>query len=156
MRLRLLARLTGLALAGALLVPTAALATEVQTIHLDDTLSSLAINPCSGVRGTQTIDFTSVLHFTVLDSGAFHVTGTLTGTFTFVPEDPSQPTYTGHFTIRFGEHINSSNSTTTQTFNVVLMGSDGSQLRERALFGFTRNANGTVTAVIQTGEITCP
>jgi hypothetical protein len=156
MRLRLLAWLTGLALAGALLVPTAALATEVQTIHSDGTLSSLTVNPCSGVPGTQTIDFTSVLHFTVLDNGGFHVTGTLTGTFTFVPDDPSQPTYTGHFTSWFGEHVNSSNSTTTQTLDVVLKGSDGSQLKEHALFRFTRNANGTVTAVIQTDEFTCP
>jgi hypothetical protein len=156
MRLRLLAWLTGLALAGVLLVPTAALATEVRTIHLDDTLSSLTINPCSGVPGTQTIDFTQVLHFTVLDNGGFHVTGTLTGTSTFVPDDPSQPTYTGHFTSWFNLHVNSSNSTTTQTFNVVLMGSDGSQLKQHTLFRFTRNANGTVTAVIQTSEFTCP
>jgi hypothetical protein len=156
MRLRLLARLTGLALAGVLLVPTAASATETETIHLDDTLSSLAVNPCSGVRGTQTIDFSSVLHFTAVDNDAFHVTGTLTGTFTFVPEDPSQPTYTGHFTSWFNLIVNSSNSTTTQTLNVVLKGSDGSQLKEHALFRFTRTADGTVTAVIQTDEFTCP
>jgi hypothetical protein len=156
MRLRLLARLTGLALAGVLLVPTAASATETETIHLDDTLSSLAVNPCSGVRGTQTIDFSSVLHFTAVDNDAFHVTGTLTGTFTFVPEDPSQPTYTGHFTSWFNLIVNSSNSTTTQTLNVVLTGSDGSQLKEHALFRFTRTADGTVTAVIQTDEFTCP
>jgi hypothetical protein len=156
MRLRLLAWLPGLALAGALLAPTAALATETETIHFSDTVSFPEVNPCSGATGTLTIDFKGVFHITALDNGTFHVTGTDTGTFTFVPDDPSQPTYTGHFASWFGENVNSRNFTATSTFNLVLKGSDGSRLKEHALFHFTVNANGTVTSEFEIDEFTCP
>ena len=156
MRLRLLPWLTGLALAGALLAPTAALATETQTIHTSDTDSFADVNPCSGVAGTTTINFNDVFHITALDNGTSHVTGTTAGTIRFVPNDSRQPTYTGHFASWFGENVNSRNFAATATFNLVLKGSDGSRLKEHALFHFTVNANGTVTSEFEVDEFTCP
>jgi hypothetical protein len=156
MRLRLLAWLTGLALAGALLAPTAALATDTETIHSSGTESMPDVNPCSGATGTRTTDFQVVFHSTALDNGTFHITGTLTGTISFVPNDPSQPTYTGKLLERLSENVNSRNFTHTEILNVILEGSDGSRLKEQLVVHFTVNANGTVTSAIENHRLTCP
>jgi hypothetical protein len=155
MRLRLRAWLTGLALLGALLAPTAALATETETLHFSGVDVERDVNPCSGAPGTLTFDFRGVVHITTLDNGTFHETSTFTGTFTFVPDDPSQPTYTGHATFWFGQNVNSKSFTTTFTGNIVLRGSDGSRITNHALFHLTVNANGTVTSSIETDRLTC-
>src|SRR6266705_3558645 len=73
MRRRLLAWLTGLALSGALLAPTAALAAQTETIHVSDSDSFAHVNPCSGATGTLTVAFSGVLHITTLDNGTVHV-----------------------------------------------------------------------------------
>src|SRR5688572_26721516 len=56
------------------------------------------VNPCTGDEGTVTITYNGVFHVTELASGEFHLTGTLTGTFVFVPDDPELPTFSGRFT----------------------------------------------------------
>jgi hypothetical protein len=153
--LRLLAWMTGLALAMALLAPTAALATETETVHVSGTGTEPLINPCSGASGTLTFEFEGVVHTTTLDSGTFHAAATNTGTWTFVPDDPSQPGYAGEFASFSEQNFTSKNFTLTDTFYVVLHGSDGSLLRLRAFFHVTTNANGTVTAFIEVNEVTC-
>jgi hypothetical protein len=75
----------------------------------------------------------------------------MTGTVTFVPDDPSQPSYTGHLTERFGGDAN----TMTTADNIVLHGSDGSLGKQHILSHITVNANGTVTTSIDTEELTC-
>ena len=154
--LRLLAWLTGLALAMALLAPTAALATETETVHVSGTGTEPLTNPCSGASGTLTFEFKGVVHTTTLDSGTFHGSATNTGTWTFVPDDPTQPSYAGHFASFSEQNFTSKNFTLTNTFYVVLHGSDRSLLRLRTFFHVTANANGTVTAVIEVNEVTCP
>ncbi|HEY7985079.1 MAG TPA: hypothetical protein VID73_12965, partial [Ktedonobacterales bacterium] len=67
-------------------------------------------NPCSGATGTLTLTYNGVFHVTVNRAGDFWVTGTMTGTFLFVPDDASQPTFTGHFTSWFGTSANNHNS----------------------------------------------
>jgi hypothetical protein len=114
------------------------------------------VNPCSGVTGSVTFDFQGVSHITALDNGTFHDISTVTGTFTFVPDDPEQPTYSGQFTeTTGGDNHNSKSFTTSFHINAVLKGSDGSLLAEHVLFHVTMNANGTVTASIDTETITC-
>jgi len=151
----LLAWLTGLTLSAALLAPAAALATETETIHFSGTDSRASANLCSGAPGTLTIVFSGVVHTTDLEDGTVHVTGTMTGTVTFVPDDPSQPSFTGHLTEWFGENVNASNSTITIANNIVLHGSDGSLGKQHILFHLTVNANGTVTSSIDTDQLTC-
>jgi hypothetical protein len=46
-------------------------------------------NPCTGAAGTITETFRGVTHVTGLPDGTEHETTTITGTFTFVPEDPA-------------------------------------------------------------------
>jgi hypothetical protein len=154
-RRRLLAWLTGLTLSAALLAPAAAFATETTTMHFSGTDSRASVNPCSGAPGTLTIVFSGVVHTTDLEDGTFHVTVTTTGTVTFVPDDPSQASFTGHLAEWFGQNVNSSNFTITNAENVVLHGSDGSLGKQHILFHLTVNANGTVTSSIDIDEFTC-
>jgi hypothetical protein len=156
MRLRLLVSLIGLAVSAALLAPTAALATETETIHFTATLVVSRPNPCTGASATETITAKGVMHITTLDNGTVHVTMMDVGTITVVPDDPSQPTYSGHFTETGAENHNSESFTTSFHRNVVLRGSDGSLLKEHVLVHLTVNANGTVTSSIETETHTCP
>jgi hypothetical protein len=156
MRLRLLVWLAGLAASAALLAPTAALATETQTIHFSDTLVVSRPNPCTGASATVTLNFKGVMHLTTLDNGTVHVMMMDVGTITVVPDDPTQPTYSGHFTETGTENHNSKSFTTSFHRNVVLRGSDGSLAKEHVLVHLTVNANGTVTSSIETETHTCP
>jgi type 1 fimbria pilin len=139
-------------LPAALLAPAAAAAAaETGTIHFSGTDSRAEQNLCSGAPGTLTIVFSGVLHTTDSGDGTFHMTGATTGTVTFVPDDLSQPSYTGHLTERFGGDTN----TFTIANNIVLHGSDGSLGKQHILFHITVNANGTVTTSIDTNRLTC-
>jgi hypothetical protein len=138
-------------LSAALLAPAAAAAAETETIHFSGTDSRAEQNLCSGAPGTLTIVFSGVVHTTLLGDGILHMTGTTTGTVTFVPDDPSQPSYTGHLTERSGQGVD----TITIANNIVLHGSDGSLGKLHILFHLTVNANGTVTASIDTNRLTC-
>src|SRR5215470_19450859 len=142
-----------LLLAAALLAPaaTAAAAAETETIHFSGTDSRAELNLCSGAPGTLTIVFSGVLHTTALEDGTVRMTGAMTGTVTFVPDDPSQPSYAGHLTERSGQGA----GTITIANNIVLHGSDGSLGKLHILFHLTENANGTVTASIDTNRLTC-
>jgi hypothetical protein len=156
MRLRLLVWLAGLATSAALLAPTAALATETETIHFSDTFVVSRPNPCTGASATETLVFKGVMHITTLDNGTVHVMMMDVGTITVVPDDPEQPTYSGHFTETGTENHNSKSFTTSFHRNVVVRGSDGSLLKEHVLVHLTVNANGTVTSSIETETHTCP
>jgi type 1 fimbria pilin len=138
-------------LSAALLAPAAAAAAETETIHFSGTDSRASQNLCSGAPGTLTIVFSGVVHTTDLGDGTLHMTGTTTGTVTFVPDDPGQPSYTGHLTERSGQGVD----TITTANNIVLHGSDGSLGKQHILFHVTVNANGTVTASIDTNQLTC-
>src|SRR5215468_5685250 len=137
-------------LPAALLAPAAAAAAETQTIHFSGTDSRAEQNLCSGAPGTLTIVFSGVIHTTDLGDGTLGMTGTTTGTVTFVPDDPSQPSYTGHLTERSGQGTD----TIIIADNIVLHGSDGSLGKLHILFHLTVNANGTVTASIDTNRLT--
>jgi hypothetical protein len=152
---RLLAWLAGLTLSAALLAPAAAFATETDTIHFSDTVVRAEVSPCSGAPGTLTIVLSGVVHFTDLEDGTEHMTVTTTGTVTFVPDDPSQESFTGHLAESSGSNVNSENLTMTNAESVVLHGSDGSLGKQLILSHLTVNANGTVTSSIDIDEFTC-
>jgi hypothetical protein len=110
--------------------------------------------PCIG-NGQELATITTVengvLHITAaaLDENGepippYHITGTFTGTVTVVPQDPSLPTFTGHFTTWFGENSNQKTFNDTDTFTLILTGSDGSTLKFHDTFHVTF-ANGEVT-----------
>jgi hypothetical protein len=155
-RPRLLAWLMGLTLSAALFAPATAFAADTETTHFSgiDAREDV-VNPCSGEVGTLTVAFSGVVHTTVLEDGVVHLTVATTGTVTFVPEDPSQVSYTGHLAEWSGTNVNSMNSTLTNAENVVLHGSDGSLGKQHIVFHLTVNADGRVTSSIDIDEFTC-
>jgi hypothetical protein len=117
--------------------------------------------PClgeGGALGTITTTENGVFHVTAAaidDQGTpdpdddvfippYHVTGTFTGTFVAVPDDPSLPRFTGHFTQWFGENVNTKNVADTFTFTVIGRGSDGSVIRFHDTAHFSVTPNGAV------------
>ena len=116
--------------------------TFTQTFH-DVTQSFSAANPCTGAPGTVTTTFNGVFHVTMdPTTGTGHMTETMTGDFVFVPDDPTQPTVTGHFTGWDGENQNIQNFTATATFNLHGTGSDGSRLQGHILAHISVSATG--------------
>jgi hypothetical protein len=102
------------------------------------------VNPCTGEGATVTITYNGVVHVTFAANGSFHITGTFTGDVVIVPDDPSQPTFTGHFTQWFGDNVNSKNQAATFTFTVIAKGSDGSRLRFHETAHFSVSATGVI------------
>jgi hypothetical protein len=141
----------------ALLSPIAAVAqAETTTIHFSGTESRTDVNPCTGTPGTLTEMLKGVTHITELPNGTEHETTTLTGTFTFVPNDPSQPTYSGHETFWDGENFNTKTIAVTFTGHVNARGSDGSRITDHFVAHVTINANGTATVEFDTERLSCP
>jgi hypothetical protein len=101
-------------------------------------------NPCTGDTGTLTETFNDVFHGTINKTGSWF-TGTVEGQFTFVPDNPSAVTYTGHFATWFGDENNLHNGVEHSTFNVHATGSDGSTLAFHENAQAAMNANGVIT-----------
>jgi hypothetical protein len=141
----------------ALLTPMAAFAqAETTTTHFSDTVSSPDANPCTGAPGTLTETFKGVTHVTELPNGTAHETTTVTETVTFVPDDPSQPTYTGKATFWDGENFNAKTVTFTFTGHINVRGSDGSRITDHFLAHVTVGPDGTVTVEFGTERLSCP
>jgi hypothetical protein len=98
-----------------------------------------------------------VIHTTALPDGSSHFTITVTETFTFVPDDPSQPTYTGKSTFWAGDNLNRQNnfnSTVTSSFHV--KGTDGSRIAGSFVAHVTLQPDGTVTVEFEKERLRCP
>jgi hypothetical protein len=106
-------------------------------------------NPCTGDLGTLTLTYNDVFHGTGLPNGTSWFTGTLTGTLSFVPDDSTKPSYTGHFANWFGDENNLKNGVEHSTMNVNATGSDGSHLVFHENDQAATNANGLITVSFQ-------
>jgi hypothetical protein len=131
---------------------TAAVPTTDTTITIGGSQTLSSANPCSGVAGTATISFNSVFHITDLGQSPetgleiFNIAATTTGTFLFVPSDPSEPTYTGHFVSSFQVQSTTPGFQFNQTseFIAVAAGSDGSRLVFVEITHFTSTPAGVI------------
>src|SRR5207249_11851773 len=104
----LLGALTLAAVAGGVLTasPAEARATT-ETIHVTNvTESNPDVNPCSGATGTVSMTYSGVFHSTELPNGTSWFTGTLHGTFSFVPDDAAEPSCAGNLAAWFGDETN--------------------------------------------------
>jgi hypothetical protein len=102
---------------------------------------------CEGGGPLYTITTTSNLveHETVFADGRVHATFTQTGTFSAVPlDDPSLPSFTGHFTVWGGFNDNGTTVNGTFTFNVRGVGSDGSTFTNHNVDHFNVRPDGSV------------
>ena len=147
---RLLVFLTTLALLLISIGGVAAAPPQTETMHFKDELATEEdVNPCTGVPGTLTTISSGVIHITEFTegkhAGEFHITGTVTGRFEIVPDDPNEPSYTGRFTGWFGANQNQKTFVATDIFSVTGKGSDGSRVAFSAVAHVTLNANGEVT-----------
>ncbi len=117
--LSLLALMTLLPLSGSARANGAGAVTFTQTFKDLTMVNATNANPCSGAPGVLTITFNGVFHATVLTAGKLNGTGwftfTATGNLSFVPNDPSQPSLTGHITIWSGTRINLQNFVASST-----------------------------------------
>jgi hypothetical protein len=118
--------------------------TSTQTDH-NVTSVMPSLNPCSGASGTLTTTVNDVFHFTQLANGTGWFTFTVEGSFSFLPTDPTQPSYTGHFQQWGNQNTNLHNGNSTFTFNIHGTGSDGSTLAYHEDAHFTMSATGVIT-----------
>jgi hypothetical protein len=114
------------------------------------------VNPCTGAPGTLTHTIKGMTHLTELPNGDHHATTTTTETFTFVPNDPSQPTYTGKSTFRSDDNFNRKTFNLTFTAHSIAVGSDGSRIALHFVGHVTINANGTVTVEFERDRLSGP
>ena len=140
--------LTIVVVVGVLLFPASSAFAEgavtfTETFH-NVTESFPEVSSCTGDPGTVTITYNGVVHVTLLPNGTSHFTATQTGDVVFVPDDPSLPTYTGHFAIWGGFNSNNKNTAGTVTFTVHLTGSDGSKQTFHVTEHFNVSASGVV------------
>jgi hypothetical protein len=99
--------------------------TDTQNLH--NVPMTFAVGPqCGAPSGTVSGTFNVVMHVTVNKAGDVWVTGTQEGWFTFVADDPTMPTFAGHFAVWFGLSDNNRNSVMHDTSNVRATATDGS------------------------------
>ncbi|HEY3342763.1 MAG TPA: hypothetical protein VGK81_12125 [Anaerolineae bacterium] len=141
-----------LAFVGVLLFPVssafaagAGAVTMTQTFH-NATQSFPGTDLCTSATGTLTLTYNGVAHTTFLTSGVGAGTGwatfTSTGDVVFTPDNPANPTYTGHFTNWDGQSFNLKNFTATSILVVHATGSDGSTLMFHEVAHFSVSASG--------------
>jgi hypothetical protein len=132
--------------AAALLLSAPAALAAAQSFTVTEkgvTESFTDVLPCVSDSADITITYNAVFHITELDNGTYHVTGTLTGTFTAIADGV---TYTGRFTQWFGENENTRNSEGSTTFSVRGRSADGSRITFSEVFHYTITATGVETA----------
>jgi hypothetical protein len=107
--------------------------------------------PLHGAAGTVTETIKGVTHLTELPNGDHHATTTGAETFTCVPDEPSEPTYTGKGTFRDGDNVNRKAFTLTFTAHIKALGFRRSRLRAHFVGQVTINPDGTATVQFETG-----
>jgi hypothetical protein len=118
--------------------------TFTETLQGQVSVDPANVNPCSGVVGTATMITNSIIHVTVNGAGDVWITQTATSHFTFVPNSPGPPSYHGEFTFWFGESLNKNNVVLHDIGNIVVNGSDGSQITLHLVDHFSVSASGVV------------
>ena len=53
--------------------------------------------PCGGAPGMVSVEFNDMFHVTGFEDGHYTVVGNQTGTFEFEPQDPNEPSSSGHY-----------------------------------------------------------
>ena len=106
-----------------------------------DVLPSCEGGPLYTVTTTSNL----VEHETVFEDGRFHGTFTQAGKVVAVPlNNPSLPSYTGTFAVWGGFNANGTTTSGTFTFNVSLVGSDGSKVTNHTVEHSNERPDGSV------------
>ena len=159
-RLRLVG-VAAAALAGAALGVPAVLGAGAGTVSFTQTIKNQVVdsepdsNPCSGAPGTFTLFAESAVFHVTFNSKGFWATFTATGTATFIPNDSSQPSYSGHFAVWDGENGNLRNGTETAIFSARLTGTDGSLVTNHEVAHISFSASGVGPISFDRARLTC-
>ena len=149
------------ALIGAAVGIPAALGAGAGTVSFTQTIKNQVIdseadfNPCTGAPGTITLFAQSAVFHITVNSKGFWSTFTATGTASFVPDDPNQPSYSGHFATWDGENGNLRNGTETATFSIRVTGTDGSVITEHEVAHISFSASGVGPISFDRDRLTC-
>ena len=106
----------------------------------EQTITFLSINPYSKATGSMTITFKGIFYATRLTeargAGILGITGNQSGTFTFVPDDVSQPTIAGTYNFNLSGTTRAHTDTIDFDFRMDGTAPDGSKVtfiqRQRA------------------------
>ena len=133
-------------IAASLILPAfAAAAATPTTEHFEVSSVSGTINPCTGTEYTVTFSAQGVFHTTTLADGSRVLVLAERQTQSWVPLDPSEPSYTGTLTatdqLILGPGVTEGNRSDT----TLLKGSDGSLIVERLVMHITLSAGGVQT-----------
>lgn len=158
----------GLAAMGASAWPAAAASPHGQTVSVTQNVHGVfdepqaGTNPCNGDTlnspdGKQGIQFTGNLvdHVTLFTNsdegwGTFTETGAVAAT-----DAVTGVVYSGHSTVWGNFNMNERNQTSAFTFNMRVIGSDGSSITAHETTVFAQNANGDVTVNFDDMSLTC-
>jgi hypothetical protein len=135
--------------------PALAAASTTQTDHFAGISESTPYpNPCSGIPSELRETWGGIVHDTFRASGDWMDVNAIRGTISFVPDDPSQPSYSGRFTQVFGSVNNHHTYGERGTFSGSLTGTDGSTVRMREDVHVSVSATG-VTVEFDNVSLTC-
>ncbi|HEX3509715.1 MAG TPA: hypothetical protein VHT27_01325 [Solirubrobacteraceae bacterium] len=143
---------------GAVPAHAASAGTETFTEHEHGVTlqEELTLNPCTGEPGELVaVAKNFKIHVTHQEDGNAWVTGTGNGSASFTPLAPEGVSYSGHFTVWFGESLNNKNKVEHSTQTYVLTGTDGSTVHVKMLYHLSTNAKGEVTAQTENGGFRC-
>ena len=111
--------------------------------HNDVQVFHIGPPPACLISGTITQTFNGVIHITINKAGDVWDTGTMTGPFVLVPDDPTIPTYTGHATTWFGDSINNQNLVSHFTINAHATAPNAPAFDFHEVGHFNTSASGT-------------
>ncbi len=138
--------LTGLVPMLGMAGPASAAPVNVIT-HEKDFVDSFVgvINGCDEAGPIYTVTTTSnqVRTETLKDDGTFHGTSRQVAKVVAVPLDPSQPSYTGRWTLGGTFNGNTATLISVFTYSVTLFGSDGSKYAENEMIHYNARPDGT-------------
>jgi hypothetical protein len=99
----------------------------------EQTITFATVNPYTKASGSMTIMLSGVFYATRLteprESGISRITGGQRGTFTFVPDDPAQPTISGQFRFTLAGNTQPRTDKINFSFTMDGMAQDGSVVR---------------------------
>ena len=137
------AALVGLVLAGAGTGAATASADVDRQVIVDDVEVEHSLNTCSGVEGTFTRTFNGAIQTVSRPDGSSLFRGRIRADdATFVPDDPSQPTYTGRETVQVSSVTSNATGVMTFVLHFWASGTDGSSVMFEETEHMTLNESG--------------
>jgi hypothetical protein len=135
--------LVALVLAGAGAGAATASADVARQVIVDDVEVEHSLNTCSGVEGTFTRTFNGAIQTVSRPDGSTLFRGRIRADdATFVPDDPSEPTYTGRETVQVSSVTSNASDVVTFVLHFWASGTDGSSVMFEETEHMTLNDSG--------------